>query len=133
MTRRTRAHRPGPIPTPRPPLPDADSAGDKAAAGWPARARRVRPPGSFKDWTEARAAGVDLARWWRALLAGDPRPPLVSWDELARWRRGPAETEPASGIENPGRPFNPEWFARSLTPDTDPYTAAEREAMRGDS
>src|SRR5262249_43747050 len=63
---------------------DRDPAGDKAAAGWPARARRVRPP-LGKDWTEARAAGVDLARWWRAVLAGDPRPPLFAWDELARW------------------------------------------------
>src|SRR5215472_3361992 len=33
---------------------DADPAGDKAAVGWPARARRVRPPAPFKDWTEAR-------------------------------------------------------------------------------
>jgi DNA primase len=61
---------------------DADDAGDKAASGWPARARRVRPPVG-KDWTEARPcpwrcsvsgtdaeappvvqAGVDLRRWW---------------------------------------------------------------------
>ena len=35
---------------------DADDAGDKAAAGWPARSRRVRPPGS-KDWSEAVADG----------------------------------------------------------------------------
>ncbi len=36
---------------------DADEAGDKAAAGWPARARRVRPPEPFKDWTEAHQGG----------------------------------------------------------------------------
>jgi hypothetical protein len=28
---------------------DAEEAGDKAASGWPAAARRVRPPGAFKD------------------------------------------------------------------------------------
>jgi hypothetical protein len=60
---------------------DADDAGDRAASGWPARARRVRPPAPFKDWTEARPgawgcsgsgtdapsvvqAGIDLRRWW---------------------------------------------------------------------
>jgi hypothetical protein len=48
---------------------DADPAGDKAAAGWPARARRVRPPEPFKDWSEAKAAGIDLARWWQEALA----------------------------------------------------------------
>jgi hypothetical protein len=41
---------------------DGDSAGDRAADGWPARARRVRPPA--KDWTDAYMAGVDLRRWW---------------------------------------------------------------------
>jgi hypothetical protein len=48
---------------------DADDAGDKAAAGWPARARRVRPPDPFKDWTEAKAGGVDLRRWWQEAVA----------------------------------------------------------------
>ncbi len=48
---------------------DADEAGDRSAEGWPARARRVRPPAPFKDWTEARFrpwldTGVDLRRWW---------------------------------------------------------------------
>ncbi len=42
---------------------DADLAGEKAAALWPARAIRVRPPAG-KDWTEARHAGIDLRRWW---------------------------------------------------------------------
>jgi hypothetical protein len=93
---------------------DADPAGDAAAAGWPARARRVRPPGSFKDWTEARAAGVDLARWWRDILAGIGRPPLFSWDELARWRWGPALHKTA-GIADP-----------------DPYAEAEREAIQAE-
>ena len=48
---------------------DADEAGDKAASGWPAVARRVRPPGAFKDWTEAAQAGVNL----RPLVVGSPR------------------------------------------------------------
>ncbi len=42
---------------------DADPAGDKAAALWPARAIRVRPPAG-KDWTDAHRAGVNLRRWW---------------------------------------------------------------------
>ncbi|MCA1686253.1 MAG: hypothetical protein LC745_09800 [Planctomycetia bacterium] len=86
---------------------DGDEAGDKAAAGWPARARRVRPPEPFKDWTEAKAAGVDLARWWRDVLAGIERPPLFIWDELSRWRWGPAADDPTPGVDNPGRPINP--------------------------
>jgi DNA primase len=42
---------------------DADEAGDKAAAEWPAPAIRVRPP-EGKDWTDARQAGVALRRWF---------------------------------------------------------------------
>jgi hypothetical protein len=42
---------------------DADDAGDQAASGWLAWARRVRPPPG-KDWTEAHQAGIDLRRWW---------------------------------------------------------------------
>ena len=57
--------------------------GDKAAAAWPASSRRVRPPEPYKDWTEAAAAGVDLARWWRDRLSGIERPPLFTWDELS--------------------------------------------------
>ena len=80
---------------------EADPAGESAAAGWPARARRVRPPEPFKDWSEAKAAEIDLARWWRDILAGVDRPHLFSWDELARWRWGGADEAP--GIDNPGR------------------------------
>jgi DNA primase len=43
---------------------DADPAGDDAASRWPARKQRVRLPAPFKDWTEARQAGIDLRRWW---------------------------------------------------------------------
>ncbi len=82
---------------------DGDEAGDKAAAGWPARARRVRPPEPFKDWTEAKAAGVDLARWWGDILAGTDRPPLFVWPELARWRWGPAADDLTPGIDAPAR------------------------------
>jgi hypothetical protein len=42
---------------------DADAAGDRAAEGWPAPVRRVRPPA--KDWTAAAQAGVDLRQWWQ--------------------------------------------------------------------
>jgi DNA polymerase family A len=46
---------------------DADEAGDQAAAGWPARARRVRP--SLKDWGEMFQAGINLHDLWREALA----------------------------------------------------------------
>jgi hypothetical protein len=49
---------------------DADPAGEKSAEGWPARAVRVRPPGPYKDWTEAAQAGVDLRHWWADRLGG---------------------------------------------------------------
>jgi hypothetical protein len=80
---------------------DRDEAGDTAAAGWPARARRVRPPEPFKDWTEARQGGVDLSRWWTDILAGIDRPPLFTWPELSRMRWDGADEAP--GIDNPGR------------------------------
>ena len=80
---------------------DADKSGDRAAAAWPARARRVRPPGAFKDWTEAAQAGVNLHRWWSDRLAGTEAPPLFTWNELSRQRWGPAEREPRPGIEIP--------------------------------
>jgi hypothetical protein len=62
---------------------DADDAGDRAWEQWEQfpRAQRVRPPGGFKDWTEAKAAGIDLRRWWERVLAGVPAPKL-SWAEL---------------------------------------------------
>jgi len=91
---------------------DADKAGDLAASGWPARARRVRPPGAFKDWTEAAQAGVNLRRWWSDRLGGTEAPALFSWPELAAQRWGPALTDPA-------RKDGPV-----------PYAIAEREAIR---
>jgi hypothetical protein len=85
---------------------DDDEAGDKAAEDWPARARRVRPPEPYKDWTEARADGVDLPSWWREILSGNLRPALISSDEPSR--RGEDSTDEA---------------------ETDPYDAAERDAI----
>jgi hypothetical protein len=80
---------------------DGDEAGEKAAAGWPARAVRVRPTGSFKDWTEAAQAGVKLRRWWSDRLAGIEAPPLFTWAELAAQRWGPALHEPADDGTDP--------------------------------
>lgn len=73
---------------------DADDAGDKAAAHWEAygRARRVRPPGSFNDWTDAANGDMNLSRWWDDVLNGNPAPPLFTWEELSVWRWGPALT-----------------------------------------
>jgi len=75
---------------------DADPAGDRAAEGWPARARRASPPSPFKDWTEARQAGVNLLRWWTDRLAGIESPPLFSWEELSRQTWGAPPTDAVS-------------------------------------
>ncbi len=77
---------------------DHDPAGDKAAAGWPARACRVRPPEPFKDWTEARSGGVDLTRWWSEILTGVDAPKLYTWDDLSTWRWGPGLDDAEPGI-----------------------------------
>jgi DNA primase len=85
---------------------DADAAGDRAAAHWTTypRARRVRPPGSFKDWTEAASpapgsvgTGMDLSRWWAAVLSGVPDPPTFTPGELTAWRWGPALADEPEG------------------------------------
>lgn len=79
---------------------DADPAGDRAAEAWPARARRVRPPEPHKDWTEAKAAGVNLARWWSDIFRGIERPQLFTWEDLKARRWGPALDEsPGPGLD----------------------------------
>jgi hypothetical protein len=69
---------------------DNDDAGNKAAEAWPDRARRVRPPTGFKDWTEAHRAGIDLRRWWEITLGLTPLPDLGScqwWEEALHLER----------------------------------------------
>jgi DNA primase len=78
---------------------DGDEAGDKAAAGWPSSARRVRPPGAFKDWTVAHLSGVNLARWWADRLGGNESPALFAWEELSTWRWGPGCDDPTPGLD----------------------------------
>src|SRR5262249_8677070 len=74
---------------------DADPAGDGAAAEWPARALRVRPPEPCKDWGELHASGFNRIRYlWGGIL----RQPGAAWEELARERWGPGLTDPAPGI-----------------------------------
>lgn len=91
---------------------DRDDAGDRAADGWPARARRVRPPAPHKDWTEVATDGVDLRRWWSEILAGVERPPLFTWDELQAQRWGPA-TDGGEGAEDPSIDVElPDWRER---------------------
>jgi hypothetical protein len=104
---------------------DADEAGDKAAAVWPARSRRARPPGPFKDWTEARQGGVNLVRWWSDRLGGNEAPPLFSWPELAGLRWGPApDFEP--GI-NPANPRNQSLNQTGgVAPDPEPGIVIDR-------
>ncbi len=88
---------------------DADDAGDKSADAWPASFRRVRPPtlrphpdgGEDRpktDWTDLAGFGVDLRRWWGDILAGNARPPLFTWPELAALRWGPSADDPTPGI-----------------------------------
>ena len=53
---------------------DADQAGDSAAAKFPARAIRVRPPEPDKDWGEVHAGGFNRVRyhWGRYLPMSKP-------------------------------------------------------------
>ncbi len=53
---------------------DADQAGDKAAAKFPARAILVRPPEPDKDWGEVHAGGFNRVRyhWGRYLPMSKP-------------------------------------------------------------
>jgi hypothetical protein len=85
---------------------DNDGAGESAAGRWPEDARRVRPPGTLKDWTEVRQAGANLNRWWDGILSGIEHSPLFTWDELATWRWGPAvgDTTPGIVIESSTHP-----------------------------
>jgi hypothetical protein len=95
---------------------DGDDAGEKAAARWPARARRVRPPGRFKDWTEVWQAGVNLRRWWGDVLAGAGRPALFTWEEVRPLRWGSGIGDPEDGIDRTG-PDDPSawrWTAANL-------------------
>lgn len=104
---------------------DADDAGDKAAAAWPASFRRVRPPGPHKDWSDAHAHGVNLRRWWSEILNGVERPALYSWDELSRVNGG-------GGIVVDRIPTREELLATmtAALDGSDPYQAAERDAIR---
>jgi hypothetical protein len=63
---------------------DGDQAGDRSAAAWPARARRVRPPAPHKDWGDVHKAGRNLIRYiWGGIL---PRP-HTPWEvlETVQW------------------------------------------------
>jgi DNA primase len=63
---------------------DADDAGDKAAEAWPARAKRVRPPGPGKDWTDAHAGGPNRLRYYWAGWLGRG----AKWADLEHLRWG---------------------------------------------
>lgn len=73
---------------------DADDAGDKAASGWPSRARRIRPPQPFKDWTDAHKGGLNLCRYWAEAISPDG---IVSpeFDEYAIAEREAIRNEPS--------------------------------------
>jgi DNA primase len=117
---------------------DADRAGDKAAAVWTntyRRARRVRPPEPFKDWTEAgtdapdsTGTALDLARWWGPILNGGKPGPAFTADDLDAWRWGPALDDPEAGIDSRG----PGLVACDPEARCDPYAVAEREAMQSE-
>jgi hypothetical protein len=116
---------------------DGDAAGDKAAAEWPARAIRVRPPGTFKDGTEAAQAGVKLRRWWSERLLGIGTATLDVESELPDLAdiltapkprrlfrvdsRGTAELVEGTSCPSPDEPAPgprlPYWIAPELTAD----------------
>ena len=79
----------------------ATRPGEKAAAEWRDYGRAgSSDPAAFKDWTEAKADGVNLARWWRgpASRAGvSAAMPGARWlpncspmKRSPQWRWGPA-------------------------------------------
>jgi len=70
---------------------DADDAGDRAAARWPARAIRVRPPDGCKDWTDVHATGFNRIRymWGRFLPLGS----LPTDEDFATEVAAPSEDE----------------------------------------
>jgi hypothetical protein len=106
---------------------DADRAGKESAFKWldrSRRCRRVRPPGGFKDWTEALQGGVGLYRWWGDYLAGVEVPLLHTWAELAALRWGPAV-----GDSTPGRIVDRPDRARMLAALSDPAAAADEYAF----
>jgi len=90
---------------------DADPPGDKAAAIWPARACRIRPPEPFNDWTDAARGGINLRLWWAARFGSE-----TLWRELAALRWGPALPESDTPDDGP-----------------DPYALAERQAIQQDN
>lgn len=130
---------------------DADEAGDRAAAHWDryARARRVRPPRPFKDWTEAgtdapdsTGTALDLHRWWSRVLAGEETPAPFLGEDLIHWRWGPAaghagrtpEGEAATiGPDVPRSSGRSELAGRLATGAMDPDALAEREAIQAES
>jgi hypothetical protein len=111
---------------------DADDAGEKAADRWEAvRARRVRPPAQFKDWTEARQGGVDLTRWWTDRLGGNESPKLYTFDELTGWPG--LDSEP--GIINRPDPDRRPALEALAVPDLDnaPKGASARSVSKPES
>lgn len=91
---------------------DNDPAGGLAAAKWQAygRARFVRLPPRYKDWTEAGADGVNLGRWWADRIAGrnlrqdgwgDMAPELFTDEEAATWRWSSGTGDEPPGILSP--------------------------------
>jgi hypothetical protein len=104
---------------------DADSAGDRASSEWPARARRVRPPDPFNDWTETAQGGINLRLWWAARLGRE-----TLWRELAFLRWGPARDDPTPGIVI-DRPDSEAMRAALASAETfDAYALAERQAIQ---
>ena len=68
---------------------DADEAGDKSAAKFPASAIRVRPPDTDKDWGGVHAGGFNRIRyhWGRQLRLSK------SWEELESLQWGTSSRE----------------------------------------
>ena len=60
---------------------DADEAGDKAAAKFPARAIRVRPPDPDKDWGEVHAGGFNRVRYYWGRYLPMPKPATITIEE----------------------------------------------------
>jgi len=110
---------------------DSDDAGEEAASSWPARARRVRPPGPCKDWGEAHSDGINLRRWWTDRLGGIEAPVLFTWPDLELQRWGPRAVSSPESAMGPQEGAGPSEMAIAESSDDD--AIEERRAIQDES
>jgi DNA primase len=112
---------------------DNDDAGDEAAAKWPDSSLRIRPPGAFNDWTELKAHGVNLRRWWTEVFAGVEHPRLFTWEEARelRWGSDAEKGEPGLDVFPPTSSKQSSVTRRPSAPVTQTSSAVRKPSWPG--